>query len=583
MWVELLGLCVLITAYISLSLLDLAASQPMHMLIKRLRDAYPESAVLYRSTGPKLNVAKYIDLALIGKRGMPRNDKEAYRYTMKTIHGTVDDIPQYCKDPVEVKNIFKYKGKSVKKVLVEGAPGIGKTVLAAYMCSEWAKGQLLNEYDCVILVYLREFQNSADREFDVIDFVKKYLPRERGIQASEAIEELHGKGTLIILEGWDELPPELRDEGSFFSKIISGVVLPECSIMVTSRPSVSSQLYHLCSRRIEILGFTNEKIRKYVQEHASEKKDVILTYLRNHPNIQRFAHVPQTLSIICEILRNTDELPLTLTELYDVYIRNKITFNLRKHPKFKHMNIFHPRRLVDLPSSAQFVLDALSKLALDNVMQRKIVFQARDLSKAGIKIEEDETFDGYGLLHSFPCYAGAVYEINYHFQHLTVQEYMAAYQFSRLCQQKQIEIMEKFREDPQFEVVLKFISGITRLKEKSLQDFVIDKSKKESNKDQVLLLHCLLEAQNVSLISRAAEWLDHQLYLSNHLLSPTDLLAIAHLIGQAAGKWCLRLRGCAVSGEGLNILHHHLKEIQSKAKKSQPKKEAMPLTISTLE
>ena len=560
---------------IYLFLLDLASSQPMDMLIKRLRDAYPESAVLNRSTGPKLNVAKYIELALIGKRAIPRSDKEANRYTMKTIHGTVDDV-HLRKDPIEVKNIFNYKGKSMKKVLVEGAPGIGKTVLAAHMCSQWANGQLLSEYDCVILVYLREFQNSAHREFDVADLVKKYLPRERGVQASEAIEELRGKGTLIILEGWDELPPELRDESSFFSRIISGVVLPECSVMVTSRPSVSSELYPLCRRRIEILGFTNEKIREYVQEHVPKKKDVILTYLRNHPNIQRFAHVPQTLSIICEILRNTKELPLTLTELYDVYIRNTLTFNLKKHPKFRDMNIPHPRKFEDLPDAARLVLGALSKLALDNVMQRKIVFQAHDLSKAGIEIEVDETFDGYGLLHSFPCYAGAVYEINYHFQHLTVQEYMAAYHFSTLCQENQIEIMEEFREDPQFEVVLKFVSGITRLNDRSLQDFVIDKSKKESNKHQVLLLHCLLEAQNVSLISRAAKWLDHQLDLSNLFLSPTDLLAIAHLIGQAGGEWCLHLRGCAVSGEALNTLHHHLKEIQSKM-------EVMPLTIKILE
>ena len=298
--------------------------QPQSLLTECVKHVYLQPTTFSRATGPKLNVAKYISLALIKKRKVPRNDKEAYQYMMKTLHKTVDDIPELRKDPIELSDIFNYGGQCVKKVLVEGAPGIGKTVLATHLCSEWAAGRLLQEYDCVILVYLRQFNQKvltmSEGEIDVVDLVNVHLRGENGCKASEALIEKHGRKTLLILEGWDELPPELRGEFSFFSQIIAGTVLPECSVMVTSRPSVSGQLYHMFKRRIEILGFTEEKIKEYIVEHASEQQHSILTYLKIHPNIKRFAYVPQTLSIICEIVKHAEEPPLTLTELYDTHI-----------------------------------------------------------------------------------------------------------------------------------------------------------------------------------------------------------------------------------------------------------------------
>lgn len=550
--------------------------QPLSLLTECVKHVYSQPAKFSRATGPKFNVAKYINLALIKKRKVPRNDKEAYQYMMKTLHETVDDIPELRKEPIELSDIFKYGGECVKKVLVEGAPGIGKTVLAIHLCSEWAAGRLLQEYDCVILVFLRQFCRKvltmSEKEIDVVDLVNVYLRGENGRKASEVLLETHGCKTLLILEGWDELPPELRDEFSFFSQLIAGTVLPECSVMVTSRPSVSGQLYHMFKRRIEILGFTEEKIKEYIVEHASEQQDSILTYLKIHPNIKRFAHVPQTLSIICEIVKHAEEPPLTLTELYDIHIRNKLKFNLTKHLKFKNVPSF--RRFDDLPGEAQKVLHVLSQLALDGFIHKRLVFQVRDLHEFGLEI--DDAFDGYGLLNPFLSYAGSDYEVNYQFQHLTVQEYLAAYQLQHLEHSKRVELINEFRKDPQFEVVLKFFSGISHLEDDQLQKLVIDKTRKYDNQDEMVLLHCIFEAHNTKLYERAARCLDRRLELSNKPLNPTDCLSIAHLIGQTGGDWYLQLRNCAVKGEGLEILQYHLKEFQSRTKR-------IPLTIKAVE
>ena len=53
---------------------------------------------------------------------------------------------------IKVDKIFSYEGdESRKLVLVEGAPGVGKTMLALKLCSDWGKGEALQEYNLVHL------------------------------------------------------------------------------------------------------------------------------------------------------------------------------------------------------------------------------------------------------------------------------------------------------------------------------------------------------------------------------------------------------------------------------------------------
>ena len=73
-----------------------------------------------------------------------------------TITGKLDDI-LHVKYPIELKDIFKdvEKGKS-KVVLMDGAPGCGKSTLTVIMSQQWGEGKLLTEYKAVILVQLRD-------------------------------------------------------------------------------------------------------------------------------------------------------------------------------------------------------------------------------------------------------------------------------------------------------------------------------------------------------------------------------------------------------------------------------------------
>ena len=59
----------------------------------------------------------------------------------------------------------KHKGDTEKSypriVLVEGAPGVGKTTFACELCRRWARGELLQHYSLVVLLrMLQEKQES---------------------------------------------------------------------------------------------------------------------------------------------------------------------------------------------------------------------------------------------------------------------------------------------------------------------------------------------------------------------------------------------------------------------------------------
>ena len=65
---------------------------------------------------------------------------------------------------------------------------------------------------------------------------------------------------LLVLDGWDEAPNELR-KPSFITEILRSI-MPQSKILITSRPESSVDLHGLANR-VEIVGFTKENIYEY--------------------------------------------------------------------------------------------------------------------------------------------------------------------------------------------------------------------------------------------------------------------------------------------------------------------------------
>ena len=95
----------------------------------------------------------YIELAVISTKNISREQADDFK--RMNIHGQTDNILQ-TKTPVALEDILKpgEDGRPVRRVLMEGAPGAGKSRLAWELCHKWANDSL-KQYKLVVLVELR--------------------------------------------------------------------------------------------------------------------------------------------------------------------------------------------------------------------------------------------------------------------------------------------------------------------------------------------------------------------------------------------------------------------------------------------
>ena len=158
----------------------------------------------------------------------------------------------------------------------------------------------------------------------------------KNINIEQVIDAIgNGDGVLIILEGFDKLPDEQRKKGSVYFNLIERKLLPEATVIITSRPSVSAYLMkYPIDRRLEILGFSEAKIEDYARSVFKDSKtcDDFLQYINGNPFIKGMMYLPLNavfVASIFELHHRTDlPYPKTMTQLYDAVTRSLIRRHL---------------------------------------------------------------------------------------------------------------------------------------------------------------------------------------------------------------------------------------------------------------
>ena len=412
-------------------------------------------------------------------------------------------------------------GSWLKLILVEGAPGVGKSTFAWKLCRKWSKGKILSQYKLVVLLRLRDKRvREAETLYDLFYY---HDPEEQKLIVKEILKS-NGKETLLLFEGYDELPAQVqKDEESILVQIISGKCLPEATVLVTSRHSASGFIKYKgkrISQHIEILGFTKENIQTYINENVkdSEERQGLERYLSCYPHIRTMMYVPLNSVIVVEVYHQCHDkdkpAPKTMTELYTSLVRTLLIRYLSDNPSYKHCTKI--LEFTDLPDKVYEQLQQICKTAYRGVAngQELIFYDLPDgFETLGLMQEVHELYVDKG-----DC-------VSYNFLHLTIQEYLAAVHLSMQPMDVQIQHFKEMEAESSFVMVLRFLSGLTKFNNYPRRDLA-----------RILNFHWLFEAQNVEYISSV---LKKDVFSVDHLSTPFEAYALGYCVAHSNLQWKL--------------------------------------------
>ena len=266
---------------------------------------------------------KIFNLAIIKKEKIQRgrvNDE----FIHKTIRGKVDDI-LLEKSPIELKDIFMNIEGERKMILIDGAPGSGKSTLTVHICQQWGRGELFNEFTIVILIQLRDPKVHSARS------IADLLPTNDRTMAEHAAREIianEGSGVLWILDGFDELPEHIQRK-SLISNLIKPKhqenALSKTAVIVTSRPISSADLCPIVSSRIEVLGFTVEEQRLFFTEclnNDTKAVETLIERLSSNPAMEGSCYLPLNASIVAHLYLANGSLPSTSYGIFSSFVQH---------------------------------------------------------------------------------------------------------------------------------------------------------------------------------------------------------------------------------------------------------------------
>ena len=490
----------------------------------------------------------YVNLALIETKEQRKKEKKLEQterekkqeHVNDDILGTFEQI-YGTKTTIDVKNIFEAcKNKKTKQVLVLGRAGIGKSTFCRYVTYRWAKGEILQEYQLVVLLRLRSLTENRyplHYRYTPFDLVKEeYFPcDDLSEEHKRHFKDQCDKGHVLwILDGYDEFAQSIPEQ---LKKIFENLSQKQHHIL-TSRPYAIAFPYYV---KMEITGFTDENIVKYVtqffheirydSEDASSKEKKLLDFLKSNPSIWGVAHIPVNLELICSTWSNTidsQEKPLTLTILY-----NEIAEWLCRRHLTKCNDQWKTADRKKVTAACQAEVRFLGTLAFKAMESSNIILPPALLTQAAIEancsLADKPQLLNIGILRSYenrPTGTDIETEKQHYFVHLSFQEYFAARHLLQGLKTSDvsnaINFINQHKYNQRYSLVFIFASGLLGQTEYQMCTHLFWSTIQGQPKDLVglrhikLLIECIDEhgtmssfsAQHNDSLDLIAEWLE---------------------------------------------------------------------------
>ena len=466
--------------------------------LSRLRKFNANMKVVEDDRLPADQSMQYVNLALAPFNLGFRHAQEMF---VRAVYEGVDNVYTDNAGKIEFESIPQLV-KQCKLVILSGAPGVGKSTLARKVCQVVCQTPGCHGYIMVFLIELRDLLQ-FEEDFKLVDLLQFFQgmmgdttsPEEM----SKAIHRNLGRDVLFVLDGFDELPPHLR-QARFLVNLLShnrDSPLADCDVILTSRSIVTSEIYcqmqmshsQVILTNIEVLGFTQDQIEAYAKQYLTTQRrpDLFDSFVRKIgavPQIRGLCSIPIVLSIICQVYLFRENLPPTLTQIYNDYLCVKVLKYDSDLPALDS--------ILDLPKDHDIY--KLGEIAYNCIQKQKVIFDSADLHGLGEHFSDRKR--GCGVLTARPIQCGPKSKKgaieSFFFIHLTVQEFLAAVYLSLLTVDRQREVWARYLGAPHMAQVWRFYCGLTKLQHFDLLEM------NSYSKD--FQMQCLFEAQNVSLV-----------------------------------------------------------------------------------
>ncbi|XP_037621169.1 protein NLRC3-like isoform X2 [Sebastes umbrosus] len=336
--------------------------------------------------------------------------------------------------PIQLNDILKPSSDEenlYQRVLMKGIAGIGKTVAVQKFIQDWAAGKANQTIQFIFPITFRDFNLlKNDDDWSLTKLIGHFFK----VKDLEALD-YSSSSVLFIFDGLDEcrLPLDFKNNGVWNSvtktttvdvlltNLISGKLLEEAWILVTSRPAAATKIPpEYIDKVIEVRGFNDEQKEEYFQKKVNNKvmAQKILDHLQSKP--MRSLYIMCQIPFFCWIsatnlqylLTETHkgELPKMLTEMYLHF--------LICHIKCKHQKNYQEGE------EDKYIIMKHGKLAFEQLLKGKTVFYEKDLKSCKIDLKA-AVYSGFCTQSIRKDYGLHKQEI-YSFIHLSIHEFLAA-------------------------------------------------------------------------------------------------------------------------------------------------------------
>ena len=522
-----------------------------------------------------------VNVALIHYKGS-RTEQEFIEISKRHKEGTqaIDELAYHSRVTKDITKLFQTddtclteaKTKLPNFILIEGAPGIGKTRLAKEIAYRWAEKELLSDVKILFLMFLR------DPELQAITTLEQLIKYLSGISLDEnSMKQIMNLKVAIVMDGFDEYPKELRQR-SFIVSIINCRVFRNCIIVLTSRPTATISLHSRVDQRIEILGFAHKERGKYISEslNSPEKIKQLQDYLKYHPIINGLIYVPLHLAILLYLFKHGSKLPETLTEMNELFIVHTIYRSLAKNK----LNVDNSamKSIKDLPKNISDIVNRLSKLAFKGLKDNQLVFSNAEITEFCPENENGipGAFNGFGLLQvvqHLPGEMSAGTTASFNYLHFTMQEYLAAFHvFNAIPHDQQLSLMNETFWDSTYSFMWIMYVGISGVTSRTFVQFLYNEAQPEVNvmkltlstdikSDKLKCLYlfqCFMEAKSEEVPEEVSSiFHNDEINFYGVQLLPYHISSLVLYISKySMPLQTLNLRNCHIGDIGMSILEH---------------------------